>query len=271
MGAVLLAVLCATQALAQPAGNVSSKGLHYKLEGDGPALVLIHAFQSDLREWDAVARDLAKSHRVLRYDVRGHGASKVLSPPPSTISDLAGLLDELKITRATLVGSSMGCTVALDFALTNPQRVERLVLVSPGPPGIPAGPMPEWMGAIATAARAGKADEAAKLWWDSPMFDRVRKNEQAAAAARDIVMDNGGIWKLKERPPALMPATGTRIGELAMPVLVVAGEQDELGSAKVARTLADQLRNGRLVMIPAAGHMLTLERPGELVKVVLER
>jgi 2-succinyl-6-hydroxy-2,4-cyclohexadiene-1-carboxylate synthase len=268
---VLAALLCASGAGAQPAEGVSANGLHYKVEGVGPVVVLIHAFQMDLREWDAVAPALAKSRRVVRYDVRGHGSSKLVSPPPSTVADLGALLDELKVPRATLVGLSMGATVAMDFALTHPDRVERLVLVSPGPPGIPGGAMPDWMGTVAAAAKAGKADEAGRLWWESPMFDRVRKDEAAAAAARAVVTDNADIWKLRERPPAMVPATGTRVAELAMPTLVVAGEQDELGSAAIARAMADKLRRGRLVMVPGAGHMLSLERPAELAALILDR
>jgi 2-succinyl-6-hydroxy-2,4-cyclohexadiene-1-carboxylate synthase len=266
---LFLVCVSASLAAAQTPGKVSSNGLHYRVDGDGPPVVLIHAFQSDLREWDAIASELARTRRVVRYDVRGHGRSQMVSPPPSTISDLLGLLDDLQITRATIAGLSMGSTVALDFALTHPQRVERLVLISPGPPGIPAAPMPEWMGGVATAAKGGDAEAAAKLWWESPLFDRVRKDETSAAAARAIVLENAGIWKIKERPPALMPPTGTRIGELAMPVLVVAGEQDELGSAAIAKTIAPQLRNGRLVLVPGAGHMLSFERPGEIAKLIL--
>jgi 3-oxoadipate enol-lactonase len=266
-----LVLLQAPTVRAQAPGNMSANGLHYTLQGSGPVIVLIHAFQMDLREWDAVAGELAKTHRVLRYDVRGHGSSRVVTPLPSTIADLAGLLDELQVQRATLVGSSMGATVGLDFALTHPDRVERLVLIAPGPPGIPAGPMPDWMGPIFTAVKAGKAEEAAKRWWESPMFDRVRKNAGVSGLAQKVVAENAGVWTIKERPPALIPASGTQIGALAMPVLVVAGEQDELGGATIGRTIAGGLRKGRLVLVPDAGHMLTLERPREVVTLIAER
>jgi pimeloyl-ACP methyl ester carboxylesterase len=131
-----MAVAVAGTATTQVRDTFSAGGLHYTIEGRGPDVVLIHAFQMDLREWDAVARTLAGSRRVIRYDVRGHGTSRVSGDLPAPVVDLLGLLDELDVPRATLVGLSMGATIALDFALTHPERVERLVLASPGIPGV---------------------------------------------------------------------------------------------------------------------------------------
>jgi len=189
----------------QPGAGVSASGLRYRIEGRGPDVVLIHAFHMDLREWDDVVDTVAQSRRVLRYDVRGHGRSKVTVPLPSSVVDLLSLLDELKISRATLVGLSMESTIALDFALTHPDRVDGIILLSPGLAGIKASASLEWMKPIAEAVKNGNSRRAADLWWESPLLAGVRQAGPGAARYRSVVLDNAPIWTLSAPPPQLDP------------------------------------------------------------------
>lgn len=252
----------------RPTDAVSTNGLHFAIDGEGAPIVLIHAFHMDLREWDEVAAELSASRRVLRYDVRGHGRSRLSSPLPSPVADLTALLDELRIDRATFAGSSMGATIALELALTAPGRVEHLVLAAPGVPGVAEGATPEWLAPVFEAARAGAAARAADLWWNSPLFDAVRSRQEAAARYRQVVTDNSRIWTL-DRAPAMNPPAGSRLEELAAPVTLVAGDKDQLGSLEVARAVAGRVRNSRLEILEGAGHMLTLERPKQLAALIL--
>ena len=268
--AAVLAIAPFVQAPAPRVDAFSKNGLHYAVEGRGPDVVLVHAFQMDLREWDAVVPALAGARRVIRYDVRGHGTSKVEEDLPSTVTDLLGLLDELQVRRATIAGLSMGSTVALDFALTHPDRVERLVLAAPGIPGVAGGRTPEWLMPIFAAVKAGDPPRAAELWWASALFDAVRK-DAAAAKARAIVLDNARIWSFARRPPALDPPAGTRLKDVTVPVVTVAGDADQLGGHDIGRAVAAAVPNGRFVSIPGAGHMLTIERPADLARVILEK
>src|SRR5512134_3630928 len=82
--------------------------------------------------WDPIWSRLAGAHRVVRYDVRGYGESLPPSGPWSQHSDLLGLLDELGIGRAHLVGASMGAGIAVEAALARPTLVASLVLAAPG-------------------------------------------------------------------------------------------------------------------------------------------
>jgi 2-succinyl-6-hydroxy-2,4-cyclohexadiene-1-carboxylate synthase len=264
VGAVALA------AASQKTVRFSAGGLHYRAEGRGPVVVLIHAFQMDLREWDDVAAGLTPERRVVRYDVRGHGQSKVTNPLPATPVDLAGLLDELKIARATLVGSSMGSTIALDFAVTHPERVDRLVLIAPGIPGINVKMDFSWMQPIIEAVKSGTPQRASQLWWDSPLMAGVRQRGKDAARYRQIVLENSRVWTLPARPPALEPPAGTRLRALPMPILAVAGDLDLPGSVETARIVASSAPSGRSLIIPAAGHMLTLERSADITRLILD-
>lgn len=269
----IAATLLAVMGLAgrvQPHDGFTANGLHYKLEGRGPDVVLIHAFQMDLREWDDVAAGLAGSRRVVRYDVRGHGTSRVDGPLPSQVADLLALLDDLNLPQPTLVGLSMGATIALDFAVTHPERVSRLILVSPGVPGIKVDVDFTWMSPILDAVRTGQPAKAAEAWWMSKLFDATRARATDVDRIHGFVMDNAKIWSFGARPPALDPPAATRLKELDMPLLTIAGDRDPLGGLEYAGAIATGVRNGRVVTVTGAGHMLTLERPDELSRLIAQ-
>jgi 3-oxoadipate enol-lactonase len=250
--------------------RTSAGGLHFTIDGRGEDVVLIHAFQMDVREWDEVARGLAGKRRVLRYDVRGHGRSHVLDPLPPAVEDLRSLLDELGIARATFVGSSMGSTIALDFALTYPARVERLILLSPGIPGIKTTASFEWMQPILAAVKAQDAQRAAALWWEAPLVSGLRSMPDAERY-RTIVIDNAKIWTIPRPPPPLQPPAGTRLKDVRVPVAVAAGELDRFGSIENARAVAAGVKHGKYVGFPNAGHMLSIERAGEVTRTILAK
>jgi len=114
---------------------VNGGQLYYEVQGEGPPLFLLHAGGMDSKMWDAQFNYLSQQFRVIRYDLRGFGRS---SKPERTfypVDDLYQLMQHLGIKRASLIGSSMGSGVALNFALEYPEMVEKLVLVSmSGPP-----------------------------------------------------------------------------------------------------------------------------------------
>jgi pimeloyl-ACP methyl ester carboxylesterase len=248
---------------------LTTNGRHYRIEGRGPTVVLIHAFHMDLREWDDVVPHLVRRKRVVRYDVRGHGRSKDTAPLASSADDLLSLFDALNIPRATLVGVSMRSNIALDFALTHPARVDGLVLLSPGLAGIKASGSLEWMQPIAAAVKSGDPMRAAGLWWESPLLSGVRQAGRSAARYRAVVIDNASVWTIAVPPPQLDPPAGKRLDEIKSQVLAVAGDLDRSGSLEFAHLIAERVPQGRAVVIPGAGHMLAIEKPLEVSRLVV--
>jgi len=247
------------------AEGMSRTGLHYIAEGAGPAVVLVHAFQMDAREWDEIAPVLARSHRVIRYDVRGHGRSASAARPTAAHDDLRDLLDELHVTRASLVGLSMGSGIVLDAALAFPERVDRVVMVSPTVAGVTTVVPFEWMTPIIAAVRAGAKDSAAALWWASEMMAGARARGAAGERYHQVVLDNARIWG--ENPSSrllLDPPAGKRLESLQAPLLVIVGERDAAGIRQLADTLTRRAPNAKSMMMPGAGHMISVERPAEL-------
>src|SRR5919109_1798276 len=109
--------------------------VYYRLEGRGdpPVVVLSHCLGQDHAMWDAQAADLSRHFRVLRYDIRGHGASSV-TPGDYTIEQLGGdvmaLADALDIDRFAFCGISLGGMIGLWLALNAPARVTDVILAN---------------------------------------------------------------------------------------------------------------------------------------------
>lgn len=116
--------------------NVDGVRIHYRDEGSGPPLVLIHANFGSLLSWDSWVATLGDEHRILRFDMTGHGLT---GPDPSgdyslqrSVELTGRFVDALGLNRFAIGGTSLGGTVAMHYTAAHPERVERLILLSPG-------------------------------------------------------------------------------------------------------------------------------------------
>jgi pimeloyl-ACP methyl ester carboxylesterase len=116
--------------------NIDGARIHYRDEGSGPVVVLIHANFSNLIDWDPWVDALRDKYRVVRFDMTSHGLT---GPDPSgdytqarTLALAERFIDALGLETVTLGGTSMGGTVAIHYAAAHPERVARLILLSPG-------------------------------------------------------------------------------------------------------------------------------------------
>ena len=234
-----------------------------------PAVVLLHSGVADHRMWDAQVAALRDRYRVLAPDLRGFGDRSHEPGPFSHAGDVLALLDSAGIGRAALVGSSFGGRVALETAATAPERVSALVLLCAAYRGLPPTPDVESFGEEEDRLlEAGDLDGAVELnvrTWLGP---------EAATGARGLVREmQRRAFELDAAAEALLPAPEPRAvevdpGELAMPALVVRGEQDLLWFRQIAGHLAHRMPQGELVTLDWAGHLPSLERPTETAALV---
>jgi len=101
------------------------------MTGAGDPVLLIHAGMTDRRSWRSLSSRLAPDHLVLAYDQRGYGETTYSPEPYSPVADAVAVLDAAGISRAAVVGCSMGGGAAVDLALEHPGRVSRLALIAP--------------------------------------------------------------------------------------------------------------------------------------------
>jgi 3-oxoadipate enol-lactonase len=242
--------------------EVNGTRLYYETAGTGPHVVLLHGGNLDSRMWDDQMPFLAKSFTVTRYDIRPYGRSASVEKGFSSVDDLVALMDVLDIKRASLVGLSLGGRIAIDFALTHPDRVDKLVVMGPGLTGFPFNQKDEAVQAMIARAKEGDARGAMELWLQHPMMAPAMARPALAARIRPIAMDNARIWTnlaVGERVPN--PPAIKRLGEIRAPTLLIVGERDVPDIQQIVKLLAAGVRGARTEVVPGAAHMPNMEDP----------
>jgi pimeloyl-ACP methyl ester carboxylesterase len=248
--------------------------------GKGPPLVFIHGLIGRWTHWVEQLTAFAPSHRVIAVDLPGFGYSPL--PAEGGISvpiyarTLERLMEALEIDSAAFVGQSMGGFTAVELAINFPERVERLVLVSPA--GLSTYNNPR----------------------DVRVLAQVRRFERLALAGQALVAANGELLARRPRLRRWEPATSLvtrypdrlpapfvfeftqglappgfieglaanqdydyrhRLGEVACPTLIVWGERDKVVTSKDAAEYERLIPNARKVIFADTGHMTMIERP----------
>lgn len=255
--------------------RVNNVVLHHELRGrDGrPVLVFSNSLGTDFRIWNEVATLLEDEFRLLLYDKRGHGLSEATPQPyrmEDHVNDLAALLDHLAISRAAVIGVSVGGMIAQGLAAKRAQLVEALVLCD-------------------TAQKIGTDD-----FWE----DRIRAvNERGIRSIAEGIMERwftpayrtsenpdyvGYLSMLTRQSPdgyagtcaALRDADLTQTTKaLKMPVLCIVGDQDGSTPPDLVRGLAALIEGAQLEIIENAGHLPCIEQPektAELIRTFLK-
>jgi 3-oxoadipate enol-lactonase len=240
--------------------------------GRGEPLVLIHGLADDHRAWRRSLPDLALRHRVILYDLRGHGQTSP-GEPKGTLrqlgDDLVALMDAIGLDRADVAGFSLGGTIAMRAAIDHPGRVRRLALV-------------------ATSSRVGRS---AAEWYrqrvemverNDPLLrqtlDRDTADVYAEAPAeledgllirRQSTADPRGYGNACAAMAALNAAPlDPELGAISAPTLIVASEKDKHCPPRAAEIIASGIGGSRLEIIPEAGHPIPVEKPRELSSLI---
>lgn len=227
--------------------------------------------------WDPQWEPYQRSHRVLRYDMRGFGRSPIGPGRFSNARDLIELLEQEGIERAAIVGVSMGGRVALEVALARPELVGALVLVGAGLPGPDRSAELTAAGAEEEAAwERGDLDAAVEVmlrtWVDGPR--RRPEDVDPSLRARVAEMQRRAyelqfpVDETAEQEP-LVADLSERLAEVRVPTLVVVGEEDLPDMHQTADRLERELPTVRRATIAAAAHLPSLERPQEFDALVL--
>jgi 3-oxoadipate enol-lactonase len=247
--------------------DVNGARLWYDEAGSGPAVLLLHGGLGDSGLWEPVAPLLAERFRTIRTDLRFFGRSTGPAAPWSWQDDAIGVLDELGIERAAVVGLSLGGKLALDIALEHPERLWAVAGVAPGLGGHSTAAYSEEQEARYEAAEA-EGDLAAameidlEVWAPLGADDRIRELWHATPEA------NGVPPGLEPLQPAGTPAK-ERLGELTVPVLVVTVTHDPPGMREIGPLVAGAAPDARHVELES-DHYVTLRQPELLSGVLVE-
>ncbi|MBC7788355.1 MAG: alpha/beta hydrolase [Anaerolineae bacterium] len=266
----------ASASVSQGIAAVNGTTLWYEAAGQGAPVVLLHGGNLDHRMWDDQFARFAQSHRVVRYDARGFGRSGRADKPFAAHEDLFALLHHLGISRASLVGLSLGGRIAVDFTLAHPEMVDRLVLAGPGLSGwawAPDSPDTLWnqdaRGALARHDTVGVA----LAWLRSDYMRPAMEQPALAARLRTLAAENVGSWKDAFRhgdvESVVVPPAVSRLATLRASTLVIVGSRDVPDIQRIVDTLVATVPAARKLVVHGAGHMVNMEQPARFTAEVL--
>jgi pimeloyl-ACP methyl ester carboxylesterase len=248
--------------------------MNYRDEGTGRTVVLVHAFPLNSRMWEAQVAELSAEFRVIAPDLRGFGLSGA-GPGRHSIDEMAGdirgLLDELGLSRVTLVGLSMGGYISMAFYRRYREVLEAMVLADTRA----AADTDEGRQRRFLSASKAERDGVAAITEDmiplllgktsletrSDLVDRVRKlisenSRQGVAAAQRAMADR--------------PDSTEMLGSVNIPVLLLVGEEDTLSPPAEFRALQAIIPGAELRIIDGAGHLSNLEAPRKFNAALLQ-
>lgn len=243
--------------------------LYYEVFGEGPAVVLIHDGLLHSAVWENQIEVFSEDHRVIQYDRRGYGRSEAKEKAFSNVDDLHRLLEHLKVKRATLVGSSAGGGLAIDYTLAHPDRVDRLVLV---------GAVVGGFGYSEHFIQRGRGIFAADIdtTIERCVNDRYHiapGNREARKRALDLLKANPqnltNPWRLYRYQKQPDPPALKRLHEIEVPVLLVTASEDIPDVHAHAGAIQAGIAGAKRIVIPDAGHLVYLERPEAFNEIVL--
>lgn len=255
--------------------SVNGHRIAYLDEGQGPPLILLHGYGGSMWQWE-YQQPLTAQFRVITPDLIGSGLSDkpdIDYRPEELIESVRGLMDELGLQTATLIGNSMGGGVAIGMALTHPERVHRLVLIDGLPDHVRerlVSPLmqrainthvPAWLARFGASLFGSRTMEAVlnEVVYDHSLLtplvlDRSNRNRQRA----DMI---GPLLSLRDNLPLWEQQYAPRLTEIPQSTLILWGEHDRLFPPQVGRDLHAIVPQSRLIIIPEAGHIPQWEQP----------
>jgi pimeloyl-ACP methyl ester carboxylesterase len=250
--------------------DVAGLRLHVRDSGarEAPAVILLHGFGSSLHTWEPLARALSAEYRVIRFDLPGFGLTGV--DPSGDYTDarsvqvLGALMDRLGLARASLIGNSIGGKIAWNFAALHPERVDRLVLISPdgfASPGFEYGKKPH-VPAMVRLMRHALPVFMVRQSLAPAYGDPAVLTDELVARYHDLMLAPGVRGAMIARMEQVMledPVPMLR--RIRAPTLLLWGEKDAMIPVANAADYLREMPDARLATFPGLGHVPQEEAP----------
>jgi pimeloyl-ACP methyl ester carboxylesterase len=236
--------------------------IHYEVHGSGPPLILTHGYSSTSDMWRGQIEALSKHHKLVVWDMRGHGQSDYPEDPKAysealTVADIAALLDEVGAGSAIVGGLSLGGYMSLAFYRAHPERVRALLIIDTGPGFKKDDARDVWNSrALATAERFER--EGLSVLKTASRERSTVSHRDASGLARAA---RGMLTQHDARVIEVLPA-------IKVPSLVVVGADDAPFLA-ASDYMAAKIPGAVKTVIPSAGHAVNIDQPQAFIDAVL--
>jgi len=236
--------------------------IYYEDHGNGTTILLTHGYSATSKMWTGQIGPLSKSHRVITWDMRGHGQSDSpmdvsLYSEAHTVDDMAAILDQCGVSAAVIGGLSLGGYMSLAFNLKYPDRVSALMLFDTGPGYKNDQAREAWNDMARKRAETLETKGLASLG----NSDEVRISSHRSAAGLAIAA-RGMLTQVDDRIIQSLPG-------ITVPTLVLVGENDKQFLA-ATEYMAHKIPGADREIIPDAGHAANINQPESFNRAVLK-
>jgi pimeloyl-ACP methyl ester carboxylesterase len=236
--------------------------IYYEVHGSGPPLILTHGYSSTSAMWKGQIEALSQHHKLVLWDMRGHGQSDYPESPEAysearTVADIAALLDAIGATSAIVGGLSLGGYMSLAFYRAHPTRVRALLIIDTGP--------------------GFKKDDARDIWNKRALETADRFEREGLAVLKSANRERSTVSHrdasgLARAARGMLTQRDGRVikvlPEIKVPSLVVVGADDAPFLA-ASDYMAAKIPGARKVVIPSAGHAVNIDQPQAFIDAVL--
>ena len=241
--------------------NRNGVEIYYEVHGNGPPLILTHGYSSTSAMWHGQIDALSKRHKLVLWDMRGHGQSDYPDDPAAyseamTVGDIAALLDTVGAEEAIVSGLSLGGYMSLAFHRAHPERVRALLIIDTGP--------------------GFKKDDAREVWNKrardtGDRFDREGLDVLKSLSAERASVTHRNAKGLALAARGMLAQRDARVIEslpgIKVPSLVVVGADDTPFLA-ASDYMAAKIPGARKVVVPNAGHAVNIDQPQAFIDAV---
>ena len=245
-----------------PKLNRDGSEIYYEVHGSGTPLLLTHGYSSTSAMWQGQIEALSKGHKLVVWDMRGHGQSDYPDDPAAysealTVADMAALLDEVGVHSAIVGGLSLGGYMSLAFYRAHPERVRALLIIDTGP--------------------GFKKDDAREAWNKRAQDTGDRFEREGLAVLKSLSRERSSVTHrdasgLARAARGMLTQRDAGVIELLpnikVPSLVVVGADDAPFLA-ASDYMAAKIPAAKKVVIPAAGHAVNIDQPQAFIDAVL--
>lgn len=247
--------------------------LNYSIQGEGQPIILMHGMFGSLSNLGVVERDLSNHYKVISVDLRNHGESphSMEMDYPVMAADIIELMDDLKLPQAHLLGHSMGGKIAMQVALNNPARVDKLMSADIAPVTY----QPDRHGGVLDGLKAlADARPTSRKEADQLLANYVKESFTRAFLLKNLVREDDGRFGLRLYMDSILSnyydtLTLAPTGQpFSGPTLFIKGENSAYIQDKHKEIVLRMFPNAQLKVIAGAGHWLHAEKPETFNKIV---
>ncbi|MFO1189524.1 MAG: alpha/beta fold hydrolase [Alphaproteobacteria bacterium] len=244
----------------------------YRFDGpdNAPVVTMSHGLLADYRMWDPQADALKARFRVLRYDIRGHGASDAPDGPYSfevLDDDLVQMLDALAVTRTHFLGHSIGGMIGQRFAACHPDRIGRLVLAGTSATTPVASAWQGWLETIRREGMRGLVESMLDRWFDE---DFRAAHPEAVARVADAVRASPAAGFVGSAHTIMALDHMPLLPKIKAPTLIIVGAETRSASVEDGEAMRKAIPNARMVVLPNARHFANIEQAAAFNRALLD-